>query len=161
MIRVCGSWPAFWTANLGTWPNGGEIDIIEGVNNDEVNHWAFHVGGTCSISGTNQTGEIDTYNCNANAAGQSYNAGCGGWAQSTSLYDADETYGYGLTDIGGGVYAMDWRSTGIRTWFFPSGSVPQDILNGKPTTSGWGTVSTSFPIALTKAYGELTEWKRM
>ena len=133
---VCGSWPAFWMANLDTWPNGGEIDIMEGVNNqDGWNHWAFHVGGTCSWAGGSQSGEIDTYNCNAYAAGQSSNAGCGGWST------IDGTYGDTMNNWGGGVYAMDWRSTGIRVWMFPSWAIPSDIQSGNPTTSGWGTVS--------------------
>ena len=29
----CGTWPAFWTlSQAGPWPQGGEIDIIEGGN---------------------------------------------------------------------------------------------------------------------------------
>jgi len=92
------------------------------------------VGGTCSQKGQSQTGWVETSNCNVNAAGQSYNAGCGGWATST------ETYGDGMNYVGGGVYAMDWRKAGIRIWYFSPNNIPKDIQNGKPTTSGWGKV---------------------
>jgi hypothetical protein len=49
-----------------------------------------------------------------------------------------------MNDVGGGVYAMDWRSTGIRIWYFPPYAIPQDIINGNPTTAGWGTVISYF-----------------
>lgn len=129
---MCGSWPAFWTANLNNWPYGGEIDILEGVNTQQYNHYAFHTGGTCSQYGQTQTGTIDTTDCNVWNDG---NSGCGGWATST------ETYGDGMINAGGGVYAMDWRTAGIRIWYFSQDSIPQDILNGNPTTSGWGEVT--------------------
>ena len=33
MPSGCGTWPAFWTlSQAGPWPNGGEIDIIEGMH---------------------------------------------------------------------------------------------------------------------------------
>ena len=33
MPAGCATWPAFWTlSSMGPWPNGGEIDIIEGQN---------------------------------------------------------------------------------------------------------------------------------
>src|SRR5712672_2616260 len=32
MPAGCATWPAFWTlSSTGPWPNGGEIDIIEGM----------------------------------------------------------------------------------------------------------------------------------
>lgn len=118
-------------ANLNTWPNGGEIDILEGVNNQESNHYAFHVGGTCTQSGASQTGFVETSNCNVYDTG---NSGCGGWAADSN------TYGDGMNDVGGGVYAMDWRNQGIRIWYFPPDAIPSDIARGRPTTSGWGEV---------------------
>ena len=133
-FRTCSTWPAFWMANLYSWPYGGEIDILEGVNNQYYNHYAFHVGGTCKQKGQSQTGIVETSNCNVYAPGQSSNAGCGGWATSA------ETYGDWMNYAGGGVYAMDWRTAGIRIWYFSPDNIPSDIQNGNPTTSGWGTV---------------------
>lgn len=135
--RQCGVWPAFWTANLTNWPNGGEIDILEGVNTQTNNHFAFHTSNGCTVSGQSQSGSLDTSNCYVNAAGQSSNAGCGGSAATS------KGYGNGMNAIGGGIYAMDWRKEGIRIWFFPKGSYPADIVAGKPAISGWGTV---FPL---------------
>jgi len=134
MYRACGDWPAFWTANLTNWPAGGEIDIYEGVNNAVDNHYAFHTENGCVQSGQSQSGYIVTTNCYNDASGQS-GQGCGGWGSGSN------NYGYGMNGVGGGVYALDWRYEGIRIFYFPRGSIPQDILNGHPTTSGWGTVS--------------------
>jgi len=50
------------------------------------------------------------------------------------------SYGDGFNALGGGVYAMDWRATGIRVWSFARGSIPHDILAGVSTTRHWGVV---------------------
>jgi len=125
---ACGTWPAFWTANLGNWPNGGEIDIIEGVNLDTVNHVALHTSAGCTVSDGDQTSSLDTTNCDVYADG---NAGCGGFASSST------SYGDAFNEVGGGVYAMDWRAGGIRVWSFTRDNIPEDILAGNPTTADW------------------------
>lgn len=46
MPTGCGTWPAFWTlSDTGPWPNGGEIDIIEGQDMPSVSPpLAFSLG---------------------------------------------------------------------------------------------------------------------
>lgn len=41
MPTGCGTWPAFWTlSDAGPWPNGGEIDIIEGQDIPRVSYFS-------------------------------------------------------------------------------------------------------------------------
>lgn len=38
-----GAWPAFWMLpNVGGWPDGGEIDIMERLNSDSIAHQTVH-----------------------------------------------------------------------------------------------------------------------
>jgi beta-glucanase (GH16 family) len=53
-----GYWPAFWLLGQGTWPQHGEIDILEAVNQLDEHSGTFHCGslpdgalGPCGISG--------------------------------------------------------------------------------------------------------------
>ena len=146
---ACGVWPAFWTVGPD-WPSSGEIDIIEGVNTQTSNAITLHTGSGCSIdSGTSQagggssnaaaifSGSVTTSNCDVDAAGQSANAGC-------SIGTSDSfNYGDGLNANKGGVYATEWNSDVIRTWFFPRGSIPSDIASS-PDPSSWGTPLAAF-----------------
>lgn len=53
-------WPAFWTVGTGiAWPWGGEIDIVEGVHNQQQNMMALHTGNGCRLEyGMEATGEV-------------------------------------------------------------------------------------------------------
>lgn len=43
------TWPAFWTSTPNNWPQGGEIDIIEGVDGEGANLASLHTGGACQV----------------------------------------------------------------------------------------------------------------
>ncbi|KAJ9164872.1 Glycoside hydrolase family 16 protein [Coniochaeta hoffmannii] len=105
----CGLWPAFWMFGPN-WPSSGEIDIIEGVNNQQSNSVTLHTGAGCRM--TNTGALASTKLANADCQG---NQGCG---QQTS---ATNNYGAGFNAAGGGVYAVEWTSDHIAVWFFPRG----------------------------------------
>ncbi|EIW77513.1 glycoside hydrolase family 16 protein [Coniophora puteana RWD-64-598 SS2] len=144
MPEGCGTWPALWETNESTWPNGGEIDIVEGVNNKGPNQSTIHAGPNCAIpasGGPQILGTIATTDCNSNDNG---NAGCG----ITYNYDPNSIFS-GFNSVGGGFYAMERTDTQINVWFWersasgiPAGvSSPGDSID----TSNWGTPAAAFP----------------
>ena len=40
-----------------------------------------------------------------------------------------------------------WDDGGIKAWFFPRTSVPEDITKSKPQPSGWGKPVASLPTS--------------
>lgn len=131
--------PAFWAVGPN-WPNQGEIDIIEGVNDQSNNDMTLHTGPGCSISsggGNNAayTGSLTSTSC---VSGAGNNQGC--QIQDTS----SNSYGSAFNSNGGGVYAMDWTSSGIDMYFFPRGSVPNDVLSSSPDPATWGAPVAAF-----------------
>ena len=137
---VCGTWPAFWTLGDGTWPYHGEIDILEGINNMEGYLSSLHTADTCSVvdDPSTETGLFETSNCQYDVATGDNSEGCG-----VSDLDTD-SFGLGFNSNDGGVYAMDWTSDYIKIWFFPRGSIPQDITDKNPNPCNWGNPVSNF-----------------
>ncbi|RDX40067.1 laminarinase [Lentinus brumalis] len=136
----CGTWPAVWEVG-SNWPNGGEIDILEGVNDVSPNQATLHTNSGCSMPASrSQTGSSTGNNCDVAATN---NAGCGVKAPSSN------SYGSAFNSAGGGWYAMERTNSFIKIWFWSrnSGSVPSDVKNGATTinTSNWGTPFAYFP----------------
>ncbi|KAL4938279.1 hypothetical protein BDV06DRAFT_231945 [Aspergillus oleicola] len=137
MPTGCGAWPAFWI--LGpSWPDDGEIDIIENVNEATTNQMTLHTSDGCSIDDTGFSGTLLTSNCYVQASGQDENVGCGISSPDTT------SFGAGFNDNSGGVYATEWTSEAIAIWFFPRSSIPTDIGSGNPDPSNWGTPTARF-----------------
>ena len=112
-------YPSPFVASLGTytslgpnWPAGGEIDIIEGVNDYTNNQATLHTNTGCSLASSDSktlsiSGTlIGGTNC---AASTTSNQGCGIRANSNT------SYGAGFNSIGGGVYASTFLAP-LRCW---------------------------------------------
>ncbi|PVF92802.1 hypothetical protein CPB86DRAFT_716752, partial [Serendipita vermifera] len=141
----CSVWPAAWLVGP-LWPMGGEIDIIEGVHENGFNQMTVHSAAGCILDATKSipsvfpltgtsdpftfTGTVLGVDCNA---ALNFNAGCG-------VLDFDpRSYGAGLNQNGGGIYATLWDDSGVRIWFFNRGVVPENINNKSPDPETWGS----------------------
>ncbi|KAG8994753.1 hypothetical protein FRB94_012586 [Tulasnella sp. JGI-2019a] len=137
----CGTWPAFWSTLEADWPDSGEVDIIEGVNDVSPNLSSLHTSANCTMvaSTMSQTGNIVSADC---YGGDNNGAGCG--IQATKA----NSYGPPLNSIGGGWYAMERTAQHINIWFWgrDEKGVPVDVLLGSPIVdpSLWGTPTANF-----------------
>ncbi|KAG8713299.1 hypothetical protein FRC08_013431 [Ceratobasidium sp. 394] len=139
----CGTWPAFWTCGTGNeWPNKGEIDIVEGVNNYTQNQASLHTRSGCTIppnyggSGRLAATGNKALDCTSSPTD---NQGCG------QISSQANNYGKAFNDNGGGVYAMRWDTSGISVFFFPREAIPSDITAEQPMPSTWGTPAGNWP----------------
>ncbi|TFK71165.1 hypothetical protein BDN72DRAFT_937192 [Pluteus cervinus] len=141
MPQGCGTWPAIWETNEAVWPNGGEIDIVEGVNDQSPNAVTLHTGANCTMPPSrNMTGTATYDDCDVAA---NYNAGCG-----VKLPSA-QSYGPSFNANGGGWYAVERNNGFIQAWFWPRNDpyVPFDVRIGAPAVNTylWGKPSAFFP----------------
>ncbi|KAM0277691.1 hypothetical protein ACHAQH_005634 [Verticillium albo-atrum] len=136
---VCGLWPAFWMYGPD-WPNSGEIDIIEGANQATRNLISGHTSDGCTLPKPvgQILGQPTTTDCLS--PGTNNNAGCG--YVPNPLDQA--TYGDTFNAVGGGVYAMDWTSEGIKIWHWSRQNIPADIISKTPDPETWGLPTALF-----------------
>ncbi|CAG9997530.1 unnamed protein product [Clonostachys byssicola] len=134
----CGLWPAFWAYGKN-WPNGGEIDIIEGVNTAHKNLISAHTAEGCSQDPW-EVSQSTGLQRNTDCFVGDQNIGCGFEAPSSDV----SSYGDSFNAVNGGVYAMDWDSERIRVWHFPRGRIPSDIKAKRPDPSNWGLPQAAF-----------------
>lgn len=129
MPHGCSVWPAYWSVGPN-WPSGGEIDVIEGVNNQSTNQYALHTSQGCTLPQSVKTTSQQLGTQCATINGD--NTGC-------RFLDSDErSYGHQFNEAAGGVYAHLWNSDGIKIWFFSRGDIPADITAKQPNPTKWG-----------------------
>ncbi|GAA5918817.1 hypothetical protein JCM6882_006358 [Rhodosporidiobolus microsporus] len=134
MPQVCGAWPAIWSTG-DDWPNKGEFDLVEYVSHQSMNSMSVHTGTGCWAGSTGYSGQPmmsggNALNCDADATSSQ---GCGFRTAENN------TAGIGANFERDGVYALEWSSAGIKSWFFPRAEIPSDITSRNPDPSSWGT----------------------
>ncbi|GAA5982011.1 hypothetical protein JCM10908_004702 [Rhodotorula pacifica] len=130
----CATWPAWWSYGDPDWPDGGEIDVIEGVNLDPANVITLHTNGDgCKpASKPDISGTVIKENVICDVA--SGNGGC-------SYGAGEKSYGKDFNDAGGGVYATLFMEEGISVWFWTRSAVPEHLAD--PST--WGKPTANWP----------------
>mmetsp|Transcript_114169 Transcript_114169/g.286869 ORF Transcript_114169/g.286869 Transcript_114169/m.286869 type:complete len:566 (+) Transcript_114169:116-1813(+) len=161
MPTGCGTWPAFWMTGGNSkehWPSWGEYDIIEGVHLNTQVATALHTSKGCDQSslvagkdfgGTWQpaASKPSASDCYIKADGQWLNQGC-------SQIGPADSMGPSFNARGGGTYAAQWAplDTGggyFRTWFWPNGTEPADLIAGKPNPDAWGLPYSRYDLSPT------------
>ncbi|TEB15517.1 glycoside hydrolase family 16 protein [Coprinellus micaceus] len=141
MPQGCGTWPAIWETEDDNWPNDGEIDILEGVNDQGPNAATLHTLPGCTMPAERvQTGINGQLDCDWTVNG---NTGCG-------VRMTDPTsYGPPFNQNGGGWYVVERTTQFIKVWFWSRNnpSVPVDIKNRgvQVNTDSYGTPAAHFP----------------
>lgn len=115
-------WPAFWSLGANKeWPNGGEVDIMEGINLMTNNQMALHTTPGCMQTPGEQTGATLETDC-------STDQGC------LVAEKQPNSYGESFAQAGGGVWAVQFDDSVISMWFWsvsrqlPSPSVSHECL---------------------------------
>jgi hypothetical protein len=135
---TCGVWPAYWL--LGTsapWPSAGEVDILEGINDNIDNTIALHtdkditvtnltnsdrsfqmpMGNTTTAMTMNMTtmnGQFTSTDCNHDRSG---GKGC-------AVTDSVGNYGTSFNLKSGGYLITEVTDSSITIWSIPRGSTP-------------------------------------
>lgn len=141
MPEGAGTWPAYWM-NGANWPNGGEWDIVEGVNDGDSNLSSLHTSPGCTqgkSSARLMKGDVTNAECNAHA---NSNTGCG------VATDSPRSFGPKFNSAGGGWYATERTEDRLSVWFWSraDSQVPEDVRNntGSVSPSQWGKPTAVF-----------------
>jgi len=143
MPTGCGTWPAVWEVGPN-WPHEGELDILEGVNDEGPNAATLHTGPGCVMPGHREEmfrGSRVQEDCDVAVNG---NTGC------PVKFSTQSSYGPAFNAAGGGWYAMERAPKYIKVWHWARDdpTVPRDVVDADVEavdTSAWGMPQALFP----------------
>eukprot|EP00931_Biecheleriopsis_adriatica_P007357 TRINITY_DN108649_c0_g1_i1.p1 TRINITY_DN108649_c0_g1~~TRINITY_DN108649_c0_g1_i1.p1 ORF type:complete len:392 (-),score=70.39 TRINITY_DN108649_c0_g1_i1:35-1210(-) len=129
----CGVWPAFWTTTpteIATWPNGGELDILEYAN-DLPSQTSFHTGerNPCHLSAE----EVAPAGCPAMPDLNNMNYNCNTSYPSTLGCAPNRlpTLPGALWAQKPGVMAFEWTASFVKIFYIPEDELANVGLDGE------------------------------
>eukprot|EP00484_Ammonia_sp_Unknown_P027494 CAMPEP_0197032096 /NCGR_PEP_ID=MMETSP1384-20130603/10853_1 /TAXON_ID=29189 /ORGANISM="Ammonia sp." /LENGTH=554 /DNA_ID=CAMNT_0042461701 /DNA_START=27 /DNA_END=1691 /DNA_ORIENTATION=- len=151
----CGVWPAFWTFGP-SWPDNGEIDVIEEVNDASYTGHTLHTSNNCDFTSNDPSSQMEgtwsygqsakATNCWVNDPEQYTNQGC-------SVRGRTGTFGSSWNSGGGGVAILlldKSEVNGIKIWMKKRSNIPDIIYSSEITTAQMtaflGTPDAYFPF---------------
>lgn len=122
-----------------SWPNHGEVDMIEMVDLSLENQMSFHTNSSCTLNTTNPnipfnfTGKCATGNDNCQSIRSINNA----------------SFGVPFNEGKGGYMAFEWlaiNNGGFRVWFWNrnDANIPSSLLSNNPDPSTFGIPDAAF-----------------
>lgn len=141
----CGVWPSLWTTSPEeAWPNGGELDILEYVN-EYPSRSSFHVGtaNKCALDASElhrpgcpaledvvynftKTGMHGHYDC---VTDYPDHIGCA--PNKAPLRSGKELSGQA------GVVAVEWTASYLKVFIIPAFDIPADLSSDMPRPDDW------------------------
>ncbi|KEF53953.1 uncharacterized protein A1O9_09748 [Exophiala aquamarina CBS 119918] len=120
----CGVWPAFWLLGTGLdWPQAGEIDVLEGINDQALNRMSLHTDKQLVLdSNTHAKLSISNPGCDQRQQGQTLSSDCNvasSGGTGCSIMGTNETsQGFGSTFNAnqGGYLVTEFTSEWIKIW---------------------------------------------
>jgi hypothetical protein len=115
----CSTWPSFWTVGPN-WPYGGEIDIVEGINDQTRNQMTLHSGtsNACTIDTDDSyqyTGSVISTNCYST---EDSDSGCTVMDSSTTFVSLILCVNLNLMVPGAGLLRMASTMQGVASLRF-------------------------------------------
>lgn len=138
----CGVWPAFWTRAPGaSWPDGGELDILEYVN-ESPQQTSFHTGNSnrCKLNAAevNRCGQMPdanrmNYDC---VTAYPHKLGC---APNMRPLMTGEQWARRP-----GVIAVEWTETFLKVFYLPDGEAQREFAGDAPQPDAWDRFIISY-----------------
>lgn len=153
----CGVWPAFWLLGTGLpWPQAGEIDVLEGINDQALNRMSLHTDKQLVLdNNTHPNLTISKPGCDQQQQGQTISINCnvgssGGTGCSIMGVNAT-SQGFGSTFNAnqGGYLVTEFTNEWIKIWQMARSTGDLDFANDvQPNLSIGSMRSWGPPTAL-------------